>query len=63
MALGGVFATPAETYPKIFGSFQFLKDFPYALPTFITGGIGASAAIMCGLLVKEVSILPLFGDH
>ncbi|TVY87934.1 Efflux pump [Lachnellula willkommii] len=51
--IGGVFSTPAEQWPKIFGSFQFLKDYPYALPTFITGTIGAGAAISCAILVKE----------
>jgi hypothetical protein len=49
-----VLSSPAEQYPKLFGSNSFLKNYPYALPTFVTGAFGASAAILCALLVKEV---------
>jgi hypothetical protein len=54
---GGVLSSPAEQYPKVFGSNSFLKNYPYALPTFVTGAFGASAAILCALLVKEVGFL------
>lgn len=51
--IGGALAKPAEEYPRVFGQIQFLKDFPYALPTIITGVFSASAAIICTLFVKE----------
>jgi hypothetical protein len=50
-------SNPAEQYPKVFGRFKFLRDYPYALPTIIIGSIGAVAALVCGLFVKEVRLL------
>ncbi|TVY80317.1 Efflux pump azaK [Lachnellula suecica] len=55
--IGGALSNPLEQYPNVFGSLRFLKEFPYALPTFITGTIGASAALLCGFLIKEASTL------
>jgi len=54
MTLGGVLSNPAKEFPSLFGNVQFFKDFPYALPTFITGAIGATAAITSALFIKEV---------
>jgi hypothetical protein len=51
---GGGLSKPAEQYPSIFGRVQLFKEFPYALPTFATGAIGASAATICALFIKEV---------
>ncbi|KAF2096805.1 MFS general substrate transporter [Rhizodiscina lignyota] len=51
--IGGVLAKPAEVYPRVFGHVQLFKDFPYALPTLVTGLFGASAALVCTLFVKE----------
>lgn len=52
--VGGMLAAPAEQYPAVFGNIQFFKDYPYALPTFVTGLIGLSAAIISAIFVKEV---------
>ncbi|RDL36140.1 Major facilitator superfamily transporter [Venustampulla echinocandica] len=51
--LGGVLSSPAEQYPDVFGRFAFLKEFPYALPTFVNGMIAAVATIICGLFLQE----------
>ncbi|PCG97911.1 Tetracycline resistance protein, TetA/multidrug resistance protein MdtG [Penicillium occitanis (nom. inval.)] len=51
--IGPVFCRPAEKYPSVFGGIQFFKDYPYALATFTTGGIGATACIVSALFVKE----------
>jgi hypothetical protein len=51
---GGVLSNPADQYPAVFGNIQFLKTFPYALPTIATGLISASAAVLTLLFVKEV---------
>lgn len=48
-------------YPSVFGEIQLFKEFPYALPTFVTGAIGASAALFSALFIKEVnSVLPMW---
>ncbi|RDW57042.1 hypothetical protein BP6252_13914 [Coleophoma cylindrospora] len=44
--LGGLLCNPADQYPYLFGNFQFLRDYPYALPTFATGLFGASAVFL-----------------
>jgi hypothetical protein len=46
-------AKPAEQYPGIFGGSQFLINYPYALPTFFTGAVAASAMLVCLFLLKE----------
>ncbi|OCK85277.1 MFS transporter [Lepidopterella palustris CBS 459.81] len=51
--IGGSLESPAHQYPSVFGRIQFLKDYPYALPTFVTGAIGAVAAIVSALFIKE----------
>ena len=51
--LGGGLAQPAKEYPKVFGNVQLFKDYPYALPTFATGALALSAAILCTLFIKE----------
>ncbi len=55
--IGGGLSNPAEQYPRIFGRVKLFKDFPYALPTFATGAVGMSAAIIMALFVKEVRIV------
>lgn len=56
MGVGGALSNPAEQYKRVFGGIQFLKDYPYALPTFTSGAIAASAAVICGLFIKEVGV-------
>ncbi|KAF4634379.1 hypothetical protein G7Y89_g3719 [Cudoniella acicularis] len=54
--LGGGLSNPADQYPKIFGQIAFFKQYPYALSTFATGSMGAIAAIICGLFIKETLV-------
>jgi MFS family permease len=51
--VGGGLADPAREFPRVFGNSKFLLDNPYALPTFITGAIGLSAAAVCWLFLNE----------
>ncbi|KAH8601068.1 MFS transporter [Bisporella sp. PMI_857] len=51
--IGGILSNPAKEYPRVFGNIQLFKDFPYALPTLVTGAIGASAAVISALFIKE----------
>ncbi|OCT54540.1 hypothetical protein CLCR_00814 [Cladophialophora carrionii] len=54
-AIGGALAKPATVYPSIFGKIKFFRDYPYALPTFVTGSIGAIATITSAFGLKEAS--------
>lgn len=51
---GGALADPAGQYPRVFGGIHFFKEYPYALPTFFSGAIGASAAVISWLFIHEV---------
>jgi ABC-type phosphate transport system permease subunit len=51
----GGFAKPAEQYPKLFGSVKFFQDFPYALPTIVSGIFIAIALVVTIFFVEEVS--------
>jgi hypothetical protein len=53
----GALAKPAEQYPSLFGNIQFLKDFPYLLPTLVAGSLSAVAVITTSLFVEEVSLV------
>jgi hypothetical protein len=52
--IGGSLATPATQYPRVFGRFQFLHDYPYALSTIVVGALGLISAVITALFVKEV---------
>ncbi|KIW42009.1 uncharacterized protein PV06_05599 [Exophiala oligosperma] len=54
--IGGALAKPATVFPSIFGRIQFFHDFPYALPTIVTGGIGVIATITSGIFIKETLV-------
>jgi hypothetical protein len=54
---GGALADPAMQIGGIFRRIDFFTEYPYALPTFISGIFGASAAILCALFVKEVGLV------
>jgi hypothetical protein len=58
--VGGGLSDPAEQFGGIFRRIGFFTEYPYALPTFVAGAIGVSAAIMSGLFVKEVCIQSLY---
>lgn len=60
--LGGALSNPAEQYNRVLGGIQFLKDYPYVLPTFTSGAIAASAAVICGLFIKETLVRKDKGD-
>jgi hypothetical protein len=60
--LGGALADPAQQYKSVFGGVKFFEEFPYALPTLVSGGIGLIAAIVCALFLKEVCIDTLYWD-
>jgi hypothetical protein len=51
---GGALSDPASQIGGIFKRIGFFSDYPYALPTFVAGTFGASAALLCGLFLKEV---------
>ncbi|KAH7333213.1 major facilitator superfamily domain-containing protein [Rhexocercosporidium sp. MPI-PUGE-AT-0058] len=51
--IGGALQSPAEQYGGVFKRVQFFNDYPYALPTFVTGSIALLASLVCGIFVKE----------
>ncbi|KAG0140126.1 hypothetical protein CROQUDRAFT_111285 [Cronartium quercuum f. sp. fusiforme G11] len=53
--LGGYLAQPATQYPALFGSSDFLKAYPYALPG-IAAGLFNLCAILLGLFYLEESL-------
>ena len=57
MIAGGALSDPAKQIGGIFKRIEFFKEYPYALPTFVSGAIGASAAILCVLFLKEVCLV------
>ncbi|EXJ79300.1 hypothetical protein A1O3_08802 [Capronia epimyces CBS 606.96] len=54
--LGGTLAKPATVYPRLFGHIRFLREYPYALPTIVTGSIGAVATITSAVFIKETLV-------
>ncbi|KAK1980536.1 major facilitator superfamily transporter [Colletotrichum cereale] len=50
--MGGVLADPAHLYPGVFKS-RFFLDYPYALPSFVVGFLGLTAALACFFFVEE----------
>jgi MFS family permease len=51
--IGGALSKPTEQYPRLFGKNRFFTDYPYALPTFFTGGVAASATLVNLFFLKE----------
>lgn len=52
--IGGALADPAGQYENsFFTRVQFFKDFPFALPTIVTGVVAITAAVVCTLFVRE----------
>ncbi|EXJ96095.1 hypothetical protein A1O1_01221 [Capronia coronata CBS 617.96] len=54
--LGGALANPTTVYPRVFGHIRFFHDYPYALPTFVTGSIGAIATVTSAMFIKETLV-------
>ncbi|KAF2430260.1 MFS general substrate transporter [Tothia fuscella] len=50
--IGGL-AKPVEQYPSLFAGNKLFTEFPYLLPTMISGGIAAVGAIVVAVFVKE----------
>ncbi|KAK1955969.1 major facilitator superfamily transporter [Colletotrichum sublineola] len=50
--LGGALADPARQYPGVFKS-RFFLEYPYALPSFVVGFLGLTAAVACFIFVEE----------
>lgn len=61
--VGGALSNPAEQYPRVFGNVQFLKMYPYALPSFVTGLFGLSAAIIGIFFIKETLVKKNLGEE
>lgn len=53
---GGILESPADKFPSTFGRVQFFKDYPYAFPGFVSAAIGASAAVLSAVFIKEVCL-------
>ena len=55
--LGGALADPARQYGGVFGKDRFFGDFPYALPTMVTGIVGATAVLTSATFVEETLVV------
>jgi MFS family permease len=53
-AFGGALANPAVKHPDIFGHFEFLRNYPYALPNMLAAVLFV-VGITTGILFLEVS--------
>ncbi|KAF2274208.1 MFS general substrate transporter [Westerdykella ornata] len=51
--IGGLLERPAEKFPSTFGSIQFFRDYPYALPGFASASVGFTAGIVGALFLRE----------
>lgn len=51
---GGALSNPTEQYPRVFGKIGLFKEYPYALPSLVSGSIALSAALVSALFVEEV---------
>ncbi|KAL8294411.1 hypothetical protein RB597_007901 [Gaeumannomyces tritici] len=51
--MGGALVDPAHQYGGVFARSAFLRDYPYALPSFAVGALSAVACVTTALFVKE----------
>ncbi|OTB00181.1 hypothetical protein M426DRAFT_66382 [Hypoxylon sp. CI-4A] len=51
--IGGALASPAQQYPWAFGGIPFFEQYPYALSSFVIGGISATAVVTSALFITE----------
>ncbi|KAF9468192.1 major facilitator superfamily domain-containing protein [Collybia nuda] len=60
--IGGSLSRPAESFPKIFGSNEFLKNYPYFLPCAVSATFTAVVWIVTSIVLKETvqSTVPIF---
>jgi len=54
---GGILAKPASQY-SFFENIAFFKEYPYALPGFVSGAFCLSTAILSSICLNEVSLDP-----
>lgn len=50
--IGGAFANAAEKYPAVFG-YEFLRQYPYFMPCFITGSLGLVGFLLGWFSLEE----------
>lgn len=53
-ALGGYLSNPVEHFPSIFGDSEFLKEYPYFLPCFVSS-IGSMIGFVIGYFYLKES--------
>ncbi|PSN70748.1 MFS general substrate transporter [Corynespora cassiicola Philippines] len=51
--IGGALESPASKFGAAFGHIRFFHDYPYALPSFVTGAIGLTAGLVSAFFIKE----------
>ena len=56
-AFGGALSNPAEKHPYLFGSSEFFKKYPYALPN-IAASMLFLVGLLTGLLFLKVRLKP-----
>lgn len=52
-SIGGYLAHPAETFPKMFGNWQFFIDHPFYLPCAVTSLLNLCAILLGTLFLRE----------
>ena len=52
-ACGGLLASPATLYPRVFGSVEVLVKYPYLLPNLVTAAFGLMGLLLIGLFFPE----------
>ena len=51
--IGGAFANAAQKYPSLFG-YDFLRQYPYFMPCFVTGSLGLLGFVLGWFSLEEV---------
>ncbi|KAF2121221.1 major facilitator superfamily domain-containing protein [Lophiotrema nucula] len=51
--IGGALESPASKFPSTLGRVAFFRNYPYALPGFVSSSIGGTGALLTALFVKE----------
>lgn len=60
--MGGFLAAPATTLPGLFDKnspfgFQWIQDYPYALPSLLNAGFLATATLVVFFFLEEASLM------
>ena len=53
--IGGAFANAAQKYPSLFG-YDFLRQYPYFMPCFVTGSLGLLGFVLGWFSLEEVRV-------